>query len=199
MYYLYRHIRLDKNQVFYIGIGTIPSDYILNQLGRTHKSFYRRAYDVKKSRNNYWKNVVNKTDYRIEIMFETDDIELIKEKEKEFIALYKNTLTNLTDGGGGIESYKHTQETKEKISQTSKGKKLSEEHKAKVNAAKLKKIIMYNDHCSLIFPSITEAARFLGLKSFSNISSCLHGRRNHVRGYKFKFNNEIIEFKDKEP
>lgn len=45
MAYVYRHIRLDKNQPFYIGIG-------VDEGGN-----YKRAYNFIK-RNNYWKNVV---------------------------------------------------------------------------------------------------------------------------------------------
>ena len=55
MTYVYRHIRLDKNEPFYIGIGTD-----LN---------YKRAYS-KHSRNIYWQRVVNKTKYEVEILFD---------------------------------------------------------------------------------------------------------------------------------
>lgn len=190
MYYLYRHIRLDKNQVFYIGIGTIPNDKILKQLGYTHKSFYRRAYDRKKSRNSYWLNIINNTQYRVEIMFETDDINLIKQKEIEFISLYKNSLCNMTIGGDGIKSYKHTDETKRRISRSLKGKKKSKSHINNINKRKSKKIIMYNDKEVHQFDSISAAGKYLGLNSIANISACLHKKRNKVRNFKFKFNNE---------
>lgn len=87
---LYRHIRLDKNEVFYVGIGKDIS----------------RAYS--KLRSRFWKIITDKTDYRVEILF--DDIatwEEACEKEKEFIKLYgrkdigTGTLVNLTDGGDG--------------------------------------------------------------------------------------------------
>lgn len=190
MYYLYRHIRLDKNQVFYVGIGTIPRDNILKQLGYTHKSFYRRAYDRKKSRNPYWLNIINKTQYRVEIIFETNDIDLIKKKEIEFIFLYKDTLCNMTIGGDGIESYKHTEATKKKISRSLTGKKKSKSHINNINKRKPKKIIMYNDKEIHHFDSISDAGKYLGLNSIANISACLHKKRNKVRNYKFKFNNE---------
>lgn len=47
MFYLYRHIRHDKNEPFYIGIG------------RTRN--YERAFR-KTSRNKFWKNIVSKTE-----------------------------------------------------------------------------------------------------------------------------------------
>ncbi len=49
MAYVYRHIRLDKNVPFYIGIG--KSD--LN---------YNRA-SSNKNRNPYWHHIVNQTEY----------------------------------------------------------------------------------------------------------------------------------------
>lgn len=99
---VYRHIRLDKNQPFYIGIGNEKS----------------RAYD-KRSRTKQWKAIAKKG-YEIEILFEDIDFEEAKKKETEFIALYgrKNnntgTLVNLTDGGEGTIGYKHTEESIQK-------------------------------------------------------------------------------------
>lgn len=92
MAYVYRHIRLDKNEPFYIGIGSDNRNYL-------------RAKN-KDSRNKFWKNVASKTKYEIEILFDNLTISQAKEKEKEFIALYKRkfdggTLTNLTLGGEG--------------------------------------------------------------------------------------------------
>ena len=107
---LYRHIRTDKQQVFYIGIGENES----------------RAYD-KKGRTRVWKNTAN-LGYETEILFEDLTWEQAVEKEKEFIALYGRkdlglgTLVNLTDGGEGTIGYKHTQEAKEKNRIAASGK-----------------------------------------------------------------------------
>lgn len=89
-YFVYRHIRLDINVPFYIGIGTSQ--------GNCESSHYQRAF-ASRNRNKWWKAIVNKTDYKVEIIFESNDYKFIKEKEKEFILLYKNTLCNLTEGG----------------------------------------------------------------------------------------------------
>lgn len=95
-YFLYRHIRLDTNQPFYIGIGTKPKTYY------GYKTEYKRAF-VGYRRSKYWNNVVSKTDYRVDILFESLDLNEIKQKETEFIQLYGRkgfgTLVNLTDGG----------------------------------------------------------------------------------------------------
>ena len=107
---LYRHIRTDKQEVFYIGIGENES----------------RAYN-KKNRTRVWKNTANKG-YETEILFEDVTWEQVIEKEKEFIALYGRkdlglgTLVNLTDGGEGTIGYKHTDEAKEKNRLASSGK-----------------------------------------------------------------------------
>ena len=93
-YYLYRHIRLDKNEPFYIGIGKKPS--------KTNP--YLRA-KTKRGRNVFWKNITAKVEYIVDIMLESDDDIFIFEKEKEFIQVYgrrdlgNGTLVNLNDGG----------------------------------------------------------------------------------------------------
>jgi hypothetical protein len=104
MTYLYRHIRLDTNQPFYIGIG-----------------INNRAYS-RLGRNKFWKNIVNKTEYRVDILLEDLTWEEACEKEREFITLYgrrdldKGPLVNLTDGGDGVLGFNHREETKLKIS-----------------------------------------------------------------------------------
>jgi hypothetical protein len=108
--YLYRHIRLDTNQPFYIGIG-----------------INNRAWTVK-SRNLLWKRIVNKTEYRVEILLEDLTWEEACVKEREFIALYgrkdlgSGPLVNLTDGGEGILGFIQRDETKLRISQNLSGR-----------------------------------------------------------------------------
>ena len=100
MHYLYRHIRLDSNQVFYIGVGTKTRQNIFFTL----KSEFYRAYDFKK-RNNVWQKIAAKTEVKVEILFESDDLAFIQQKEKEFISLYgrivdnTGSLANLAEGG----------------------------------------------------------------------------------------------------
>lgn len=67
------------------------------------RSKYSRAYHTS-NRNKFWKNITNKTDFKIEIMFESDSYEEVLEKEKEFITLYKRridggVLSNISTGG----------------------------------------------------------------------------------------------------
>jgi|694.fasta_scaffold12891_3 hypothetical protein len=112
MPHIYRHIRLDKNEPFYVGIGLddIP----------------KRAYETKKRRSQWWNNIVNKYGYSVDILFENVTIDFAKEKEKEFISLYgridlgTGTLCNQTNGGDGINGWKATPETKLKMSESAK-------------------------------------------------------------------------------
>ncbi len=124
-YYLYRHIRLDTGEPFYIGIGT--KEYV------NSKNSYRRAFT--KTRNNkIWKSVVEKTEYEVEILLESDYYEFIKQKEIEFIALHgrKNiktgTLVNLTDGGEGNLGWIPSEETRALWSSQRKGLLAGENH-----------------------------------------------------------------------
>jgi len=121
MYYLYRHIRLDKNEPFYIGIGTQK----INRC-KTNKCIFERAYS-KYNRNSIWNNIIKKTKYDIEIIYFSNDRMYIGEKEKEFIKLYgrinlgTGTLANLTDGGElTYEEYNTYNKQLEKNSSASK-------------------------------------------------------------------------------
>lgn len=115
---VYRHRRLDINEIFYIGIGKSKS----------------RAYQIR-SRNEFWKNITNKTDYSVEIIAENLNVEDAKELECFLIQEYGRKdlglgqLVNLTDGGDGCINFSDI--TKNKISQSLKGKFQSEETKLK--------------------------------------------------------------------
>lgn len=91
MAYLYRHIRKDINQPFYIGIGS--------------DKYFNRARDSKR-RNPHWKNIINKTDWYHQIILDNLTYDEAKNKEIEFINIYKRTcdggiLVNETKGGEG--------------------------------------------------------------------------------------------------
>jgi hypothetical protein len=128
MAYLYRHIRLDKNEPFYIGIGSDMTNKRANEKAR---------------RSKFWKKIVAKTDYEIEILFDDISFEEAKVKEIEFIKLYGrkdlNTgcLVNMTDGGDGLINKVFTPEYRKNLSNSLKGRVLSEKQKDKLRAYRL--------------------------------------------------------------
>lgn len=166
MGYVYRHIRLDTNEPFYIGIGL------------TEDPKYKRAFS-KQGRSELWRRITNKTSYSVQIVLDDLTEEETKEKEKEFIKIYgridlgTGTLCNFTAGGdgtpGNIQSEEqkratsermmgennpmfgkygeenpmfginHTEETKNKISEKAKGRIPSEETRDKIRNANLGK------------------------------------------------------------
>jgi hypothetical protein len=115
MAYIYKHIRLDKNEPFYIGIG-FDGD------GK-----YKRAY--KRGRNDIWEKIVNKTNYIVEIIEDGLSNKEVIEREKYWIKLFgridNNTgiLSNLTDGGEGTLGCIPSDEVRKKISDKQKQKK----------------------------------------------------------------------------
>jgi len=85
---VYLHRRLDTQEVFYVGIGKEK----------------KRAY-VTHTRTKHWKNIVNKTPYKVDIVFEDISLKEAQEAEILLIKLYgrkdlgTGNLVNFTDGG----------------------------------------------------------------------------------------------------
>lgn len=137
---VYRHIRLDTNLPFYIGMG--------------HSS--KRAYSLSK-RNKKWHEIVNNAPYRVDIILDDLEVSEAAEKEKEFISIYgrldlgNGTLCNLTDGGIGtkgrvlssfekevrsISAKNMSEDTKRKMSESAKLKKITRSHMDNISDAK---------------------------------------------------------------
>jgi hypothetical protein len=178
MAYVYRHIRLDKNEPFYIGIGSNSNNK------------YSRSKERRK-RNSIWNNIVSKADYRVDILFDDLTWEEACEKEKEFILLYgrkdikTGILCNMTEGGDGfvgailtdehrrklsIASKNISDETRKKISLANKGKKLSDEHKRKIGLASKGRTFVHTEEHK------------------KHISSVLKGRKKSPRTEEHNFN-----------
>lgn len=131
-FYVYRHIRLDTNTPFYVGKGSS-----------------KRAWSFHK-RNSYHKAIIEKHEYNVEIMIDNlTEVEAFR-KEKEFILFYKKLgfcEANFSFGGEGNSGWKHSEETKRKISRKGHlnpnyGNKMSEESKysiSRLNKIKVKK------------------------------------------------------------
>ena len=197
MSYVYRHIRLDTNMPFYIGVGTSKN--------------YRRATE-KARRNNHWSNIVSKVKYKVEILFDDLTWEEACEKEKEFIQLYgridKNngTLCNHTDGGDGLHN--PSQEIREKKRKSMLGKnkgfsngmtrlenrlKVSNSRKGRFTGASHPKSVnvnCYNLKGDFLksYTSIIEAQQDTGVPN-PNIVKVCKGTRKSAGGYIWKYDN----------
>jgi Mg2+ and Co2+ transporter CorA len=199
MAYIYRHIRLDKNEPFYIGIGSDTN--------------YKRASN-KKRRSYSWKDIAYKIPYKIEIILDDISWKEACKKEIEFIRLYgrkdlnQGTLVNLTNGGEGQFGRKINEQTRVKMSKpksniakqnmklshskrdysylknkagSKKGIKKSLSHTLSLKQlANNKKIKIYCPELNIIFNSLTEASKQLN-KSTGNISNILNSKTNKSR------------------
>lgn len=208
---LYQHIRLDTEEVFYVGIG------------KTEK----RAYSYH-SRNKHWKSIVDKVDYKVEILEEgltwqeacNKEITLIAEIGRKDLNL--GTLVNMTEGGEGgsywkgkrqseehvakrsfknkgqkrkvvaIENLKQShiglflsEETKDKIRKSRIGKKHSEKSKKKIKEAMPNKISIICIEDNEIYKSIRDASRAYNLDAAS-LTNHLKGRQKSIKKLHFQ-------------
>lgn len=195
-YYLYRHIREDKNEVFYVGIGTRKKTKKVDC-----KTVYYRAY-TKDSRTRYWRSIVLKTKYYVDIILESDSRDFIFQKEKEFIALYgrkdlnKGTLVNVCDGGEfGVDivgrskwSIIKSLRTKRKNGTLSNTRNLIKwKNSPNYKPSKAKEIYLYlasSGEFVKKFISVKECGDFLGLKGSISI---LLNRCNSKTVYRNKY------------
>ena len=177
------HYHIEKLDSNYHGSGTIIS-----------KIYKKRPYTLKE--------VYLKTCYTQEELDEWEQYYI-----KFYDTLYPNGY-NLTEGGGGCVA---CEETRKKMSESMKGrpspnkgkqmseeqkKKLSESHKGKttwnkglLNNKQSKGVLQYSLTGEFIMehPSISEAARTLGIdiRNCSHISRCCNGKHKSAYGFKW--------------
>ena len=194
--YIYRHIRLDKNEPFYIGIGTKMDDFY------GYSEEYKRAL-CNTRRSIFWNNIVNKTEYRVDIILDNLTWKEACEKEIELIKLYGRKdlglgiLVNLTDGGDGQTKRVWSKELRERQSKThkglntwTKGIKRSKEtiEKARVSqkktAARLRGKKVINIITSEVYDSITDASHLNNIKR-GMLIKMLHNKKFNETNLRF--------------
>lgn len=128
---VYLHRKLDDKSIFYVGIG-----------------YLQRANDTS-NRNRWWKNIVAKHGYEVEVLEVGLTWEQAAIKEIELIKLYgrrdkgNGILVNLTDGGEGVKGRVWTDEQRKNKSEFMKlhghsmPKFPTEEHKRKLSISKI--------------------------------------------------------------
>lgn len=171
--YVYRHIRLDKNEVFYIGMGT-----------EVRNRSKQRAY-CRERKNRHWMNIAKSIPYDVEIIVDGLTVDQAMRKEREFISLYgrrdmgKGTLVNLTDGGD-----------------YSLGKKHSDLQKELSSIRKSKKVCQYdlNGRFIKLYPSAEKAA-IDTRGSKSHICKCANLKKNNftAKGFIWRWYSGSIE------
>lgn len=104
-FYVYVHRRASDNLPFYVGKG------------KAERAWWRHG------RSAFWKNVVNKHGYTVELVFENLSEEEAFQCEKDTILEFRYfgyPLVNLTDGGDGPIGWKATEETRQRMSKAQK-------------------------------------------------------------------------------
>lgn len=123
MAYVYRHIRLDKNVPFYIGIG---------------ESKYRSS--TKHNRNIIWERIVAKTKYSVEVLFDKGYW-----KGKKMSEDFKKKMS-IAKKGKSIKGHPQSDKAKNLLRKRNKGNshhlgiRHSEESKLKMSESKIGKI-----------------------------------------------------------
>ena len=115
-FYLYIHLRLTDDSIFYVGKGC------------------RYRSTSKDGRNPHWHNIVNKHGFIAQIVQRDMTCDEANEAEIQLIYKLRNQgvkLCNRTDGGEGAKGFKHSEEAKAKMRELRLGKKDSEETRLK--------------------------------------------------------------------
>ncbi len=119
-WYIYRHLRVDNGNPFYIGKGCFR---------KNRRTSFERAFATN-NRNPFWKHTVsNAGGFDVEIMMHDLTEKEANNKEVEFIKLYGRsnksggTLCNLTDGGDGWKGVILSEEECRRRSERVRGEK----------------------------------------------------------------------------
>ena len=199
-FYVYVHIRLDNNTVFYVG-----------------KGHGNRAYNLSRGKGTHHDNICKACGCKAVIIKDNLTESQAFRLESKMIKYYVHTLgygidikgynnydhklphlTNKSWGGEGSSGYKHSEETKREMSEKRKcennhfygmhhseeaKRKMSEKKKGKPSNNRIKVICMTTGEA---FDSIKEAAIHYNILSSSKICDCCKGKRksagklNHV-------------------
>ena len=195
VFYIYRHLRKDSGEPFYIGLGKV-----YNPKAKSHEKYYSRAFQ-KTKRNRFWNFIVEKTEYEVEIIFEANDRQTIIEKEIEFISLYgrrdlgKGTLVNMSDGGDGLNNNIQSEETLEKRRKMYAEGRTGLKPLRGGSSPMSKKVV--EESTGMIYNSLTEVANMLKI-TVGNFSDMLRSaERENTTGFKYVEESFNGEYEDK--
>ena len=183
---IYKATNIINNKV-YIGQTIHPLSVRKSQHERSHEYGYKTAFSnaIRK---------YGKENFIWEVIYETNSIEDLNEKESYYIKYYKSLVTengyNLK-GGGGNDFL--TQEVKNKIGESQLGEKNHMFGKTGELNPTSKKVI--NITTNMIFGSASEAARY-DKANFSHVCAVCRGLRGSTKGNVYRYldkEDRIIE------
>lgn len=185
--YVYRHIRLDKNEPFYVGVGS-------------DKKYRRAYYKGTRGRNPYWHRIVAKTDYEVEIILDGLTFEESLKKEEEFVNLYgrinnkTGILCNLTDGGKGTKGVLISEETRERLKNAIRPPQTKEQIE-KTAKSRWKKIAQLDLNGNLIkvWDSLKSTEEFGFAKT--KIYKCCKLQKPQYKGFIWKYLDNLHDGK----
>lgn len=183
-------------------------------IGETVKSNYEERFSEHRNKaergiNNYFYKAIRKygwDNFDKVILFQTEILEnteenkkylnnIVNQKEVYYINKYKTTNHNfgynLTNGGDGIVGYKHSEETKKKLSESHKGEKHWKFNKENYGGDI---ILQFDLDFNFIqeWPSMSEIERQTGYKS-NNISRCCNNKLDTYKNYIWVKKEEYFE------
>ena len=110
-FYVYEHWRLDRDECFYVGKGKGGRAYSMKDRNKHHQAICAKLNRIGSA-------------FEIKIVASGLSEQEAFVLECEQIAFWRNAgcdLTNLTNGGEGISGFKHSVETRQKLSVMNKG------------------------------------------------------------------------------
>jgi hypothetical protein len=175
--YIYLHRRLDNNEVFYVGRGTVNK----RASGKCDTNTYSRAYAIHKH-NKYWIRITNKVSWSVEIIedFLTWDESILSEikhiKTYGRKDLNEGTLVNFTDGGEGTKGVI----VSELVKSIQKNRMSSDNNPMKLQHNKIKQSIRMKKNNPMDNPEISKKVSESNKLNWDN-ETYLHPRKNKPR------------------
>ena len=180
MAYVYTHTRLDTNDIFYVGIGSIKN--------------YKREYNTY-NRSNHWKKIYSKTNCRVDIIYDNLTWEDACEKEIQLIMLYgridlgNGKLCNYTNGGNGTLGSIKSKEVRDKISNSTKGRVPSQKTRKMISESltgekNLNSKIVLNKITGIYYCSAKEASISCNM-NYHTFMSMLNGQNPNKTNFNY--------------
>lgn len=198
-YYVYELWNPITSQIFYVGKGTTRNGGYYRLREHIKDTRYYKAGKYKK--NHKYCTIAKILDSghypEIRVVFECFNEKEAIEKEIKLISRYgrqdngTGPLTNHTDGGEGMNGYKHSVQHRTRLKTHNAG--------GRATAVPIVAINPYTNKIELEFESSNAAALALTGKSYSkgNINSCCRRHKNRLAyGYYWRYKSEYDENED---